>query len=394
MKLRIRFSPVRVRAMITFACEEIVGDAEQVAVLNNAVSRLLWCVVASVMVVCAPASGAAKSSHKSKQASAKQASAAAADSYAQRADVRAFIEEMHAEHGFDRRALQRIFAAAHVQPQIIAAMQRPLLEPPKWYEYAPQFVSAKRIDGGVAFWREHATTLQRAERDYGVPPEIVVAIIGVETFYGRNTGRHRVIDALSTLAFDYPRRATFFRGELKSFLLLTRELGISPLEAKGSFAGAIGLPQFMPGSYRNFAVDFDGDGHADLWGSADDAIGSVANYLVRHDWERDQPVLIPATIDSDKRDVVLRRLDGGMSERRALEAWSADGVSAALLPANLAPSPVGLLMLEEGMADGAASYWIAANNFYVLTRYNRSRLYASAVWHLARALREAHAAQR
>ena len=313
--------------------------------------------------------------------------APAAGPYADRADVRAFIAEMVTEHGFDAKTLRAVFAAAQYQPQIVAAMQRPLLEPPKWYDYAPQFLSAARIDGGVAFWRAHADALERASREYGVPPEIVVAIIGVETFYGRNTGRHRVVDALCTLAFDYPRRATFFRGELKSFLLLARELELSPLAAKGSFAGAIGLPQFMPGSYRNFAVDFDTDGRADLWTSADDAIGSVANFLARHDWQRDQPVLLQAVIEGDEREAVLRRLDGGMSERRAFDAWALDGVLALDAPPDLANDPVGLLMLEEGSSEGGESYWIAANNFYVLTRYNRSRLYASAVWNLANAIR-------
>ncbi len=313
--------------------------------------------------------------------------APAAPTYADRADVRAFIAELVSEQGFDAKALRAMFAAARFQPQIVAAMQRPLLEPPKWYEYAPQFLSPARIDGGVAFWDAHADALERAERVYGVPPEIVVAIIGVETFYGRNTGRHRVLDALCTLAFDYPRRASFFRGELKSFLLLARDLGVAPLAAKGSFAGAIGLPQFMPGSYRNFAVDFDADGRADLWSSADDAIGSVANFLARHDWERDQPVLLHAVIEGDERDAVLRRLDGGMSERRSFDAWAIDGVVSLDAPPDLAPDPVGLLMLEEGSGDGGESYWIAANNFYVLTRYNRSRLYASAVWHLANAIK-------
>src|SRR5512141_2372714 len=225
------------------------------------------------------------------------AAAPAAPTYADRADVRAFIAELVSEQGFDAKALRAMFAAARFQPQIVAAMQRPLLEPPKWYEYAPQFLSPARIDGGVAFWDAHADALERAERVYGVPPEIVVAIIGVETFYGRNTGRHRVLDALCTLAFDYPRRAPFFRGELKSFLLLCRDLGVPAVKPTGSFAGAIGLPQFMPGSYRNYAVDFDGDGHADLWGSADDTIGSVANFLARHDWAPGQPVLLPAAID-------------------------------------------------------------------------------------------------
>jgi membrane-bound lytic murein transglycosylase B len=324
-------------------------------------------------------------------AASKSRAATAVPSYDRRADVRAFIDQMVAAHGFDRRELGRIFATAHFQPKIVEAMQRPLLEPPKWYEYAPQFLSAKRIDGGVAFWREHEPALLRAQEQFGVPPEIVVAIIGVETFYGRNTGRHRVIDALSTLAFDYPRRAAFFRGELESFLLLSRDAGVPATQAKGSFAGAIGLPQFMPGSYRNFAVDFDGDGRVDLWDSAEDAIGSVANFLLRHDWERDQPVLMRASIDDAHRDAVLRRLDGGISERRALDAWNADGVTALDAPPDLASDPVGLLMLEESGLAGDASYWIAANNFYVITRYNRSRLYAASVWQLSRALREAYA---
>ena len=249
-------------------------------------------------------------------------------SYASRADVKAFIEEMADEHGFDRAGLARLFAQARYQPQIVAAMDRPLLEPPKWYEYAPQFLSDKRIDGGVAYWALHEGELARAEERYGVPAEVVVAILGVETFYGRNMGNYRALDALATLAFDYPRRAAFFRGELKQFLLLARELRMSPLSAKGSFAGALGVPQFMPGSYRSFAVDFDGNGHADLWTNAADVVGSVANYLARHDWQRGQPVLLRATIADAMRDEVLRKLDGGLSERRALEAWAVDGVSA------------------------------------------------------------------
>ena len=184
---------------------------------------------------------------------------------------------MATEHGFDRAALARALRAARPQPAVIAAMDRPMLEPPKWFEYAPPFLSPARVDGGVAFLAAHRATLQRAERDYGVPPEVVVAIIGVESFYGREHGRHRTFDALATLAFDYPRRATFFRGELEHFLLLRASSASDPLAPRGSFAGAIGMPQFMPGSYRTFAVDFDDDGRIDLWRSADDVIGSVAN---------------------------------------------------------------------------------------------------------------------
>jgi membrane-bound lytic murein transglycosylase B len=313
--------------------------------------------------------------------------------YATRADVRAFIGEMAEQHGFDRAALRRLFAQVRYQRSIVAAMERPLLEPPKWYDYAPAFLSDARVEAGAAYWTAHADELARAEKRFGVPAEIIVAIIGVETFYGRNIGKHRALDALATLAFDYPRRAAFFRGELKHFLLLARELGIAPLAAKGSFAGALGVPQFMPGSYRSFAVDFDGDGHADLWTSPADVVGSVANFLARHDWQPGQPVLLAATIADDRRDLVLRRLDGGLSERRAIDAWAADGVSVADAPEGLAPDPVGVLLLEENVAGvEGAHFWIACNNFYVLTRYNRSRLYAAAVWELAQAVRAARAA--
>ncbi len=314
-----------------------------------------------------------------------------ASGYERRADVRAFIDEMVHDHGFSRARLTRWFREVRFQPTIITGMQRPLLEPPKWYEYAPQFLTPARIDEGVAFWREHDATLARAEDEFGVPPEIVVAILGVESFYGRNTGGYRVIDALSTLAFDYPRRGAFFRGELREFLLLAQSEGFSPLVPKGSFAGAFGIPQFMPGSVRRYAVDFDGDGHIDLWRSADDAIGSVANFLARHDWLRGQPVWSKAMVAASQRDNALSRLDGGISERRPLAAWNADGVAAERLPDPMAPEPVGLLLLEESAdaGDDAASLWIAFPNFYVITRYNKSRLYAAAVVSLAEAIRTA-----
>ena len=311
-------------------------------------------------------------------------------SYATRADVRAFIDQLVAEHGFDRAALKRAFAQARYQRSIVAAMERPLLAPPKWYDYAPRFLSPARIEAGVAYWKAHEGELARAEVEFGVPAEIILGILGIETFYGRNTGSYRALDALATLAFDYPRRAPYFRGELKQFLLLARELGVSPLAAKGSFAGALGVPQFMPGSYRNFAVDFDGSGRADLWTSPADVVGSVANYLARHDWQPGQPALLPALIAETARDEVLRRLDGGLSERRAADAWAADGVTMVDVPAGLAPDPVGVLLLEERKgAVESASYWIALNNFYVLTRYNRSRLYATSVRELALAIRAA-----
>jgi len=349
---------------------------------------------------------------------APAAPATVSQSYADRPDVSAFIDEMVADNGFDARTLRRFFAKVRYQQSVINAMSRPALEPPKWYQYAPQFLSDSRIDGGVAFWRANAATLERAQNEFGVPAEIIVAIIGVETFYGRNAGSYRVADALTTLAFDYPRRAEYFRNELKQFLLQTREQKISPLAPKGSYAGAQGLPQFMPSSLRDYAVDYDNDGKIDLAADIDDAVGSVANYLAWHGWQTGEPVMKPASIDVDKRDEIERMLDGGISDRRALESWQRDGVnvtgtresasgtreSASGIPespprigesaASILESPaadsVGVLMLEE---EGEPGYWVVFNNWYVLTRYNRSRLYASAVWSLAQELKRAFTGQ-
>jgi membrane-bound lytic murein transglycosylase B len=304
--------------------------------------------------------------------------------YAQRPDVRAFIAELVAAEGFDAYALRQLFAQARHQPKVVAAMSRPVLSPPQWYEYAPRFLDPAHIDAGVAFWREHSGALHRARDEFGVPPEVIVAIIGVETYYGRNTGSYSVFDALTTLAFDYPRRADFFRGQLKQFLLLTREQGISPLASKGSYAGAMGLPQFMPGSIRAYALDYDADGHVDLAAGVEDAIGSVAHYLLRHGWQAGQPIMTPGRIEAENPDAIVGKLDGGIADRRSLAEWVRDGVTGFAFPGDLAPDPVGLLMLEE---EGGPAYWLVFNNWYVLTRYNRSRLYASAVWQLAQALK-------
>jgi membrane-bound lytic murein transglycosylase B len=312
--------------------------------------------------------------------------AAAAQGYAQRPEVRAFIDRMSHEHGFSARALRSLFAQVRYQPQVIAAMTRPVVSPPTYDDFAPRFLSSGRIEAGAEFWRTHAEALDRAAHSFGVPPEIVVAIIGVETYYGRNTGGYRVIDALTTLAFDYPRRADYFRGELEQFLLLAREQKLSPLVPKGSYAGAIGLPQFMPGSIRAYAIDFDDDGRIDLASDVDDAIGSVAQYLARHGWRSDQPVMTPARLESEDPESLLRRFEGGVAERRPLAAWTHDGVTGFMIPGDLAADPVGLVMLE---VSGSSTYWLTFENWYVLMRYNRSRLYASVVWQLGERLRDA-----
>jgi membrane-bound lytic murein transglycosylase B len=312
--------------------------------------------------------------------------AASQAGYAARPEVREFIAELAANDGFNTDALHRLFASARFQPAIVAAMSRPLIAPPQWHEYAPRFVNPARIEAGVAFWRENSVVLTRAERAFGVPQEVIVAIIGVETNYGRNTGSYRVLDALTTLAFDYPRRAEFFRGELRQFLLLAREQGISPLLPNGSYAGAIGIPQFMPGSIRAYAVDFDGDGTIDLEHDVADAVGSVGNFLLRNGWQPGQPVMTAARVETEEGNAVALGLDGGMGERRPLAEWIRLGVTGFEIPGDLAPEPVGLIMLEE---PDAPSYWLAFNNWYVLTRYNRSRLYASAVHALALAVKEA-----
>jgi membrane-bound lytic murein transglycosylase B len=317
---------------------------------------------------------------------AAEAMAAPGD-YAHRPEVRAFIAELVAEEGFDASALRRLFARARYQPKVIAAISRPVLSPPKWYEYAPRFRGPERVDAGVAFWRDHAGVLSRAEAEFGVPQEVIVAIMGVETDYGRNRGGYRVFDALTTLAFDYPRRAAFFRGELKQFLLLTREQGISPRVPKGSYAGAMGPAQFMPGSIRAYGLDFDANGRIDLVADADDAVGSIAHFLSHYGWQPGQPIMEPVRIEAGSaQGGVGREFDGGITGRRSLSAWVSEGITGFVIPGDLAPDPVGLLMLEEASAP---SYWLVFNNWYVLTRYNRSRLYASAVCELSQALKAA-----
>ena len=296
----------------------------------------------------------------------------------QRPEIQAFIDEMTTKHGFDRDELNAIFEQVRMKQKIIDAITRPAEGKP-WHEYRPIFVTKTRISEGVKFWNENEADLKRAEQTYGVPPEIIVAVIGVETRYGRHKGSWRVLDSLSTLAFAYPKRAKFFRSELEQYLLLTREESLDPLTIKGSYAGAMGKAQFISSSYRHYAVDFDGDGKRDLWHNTTDAIGSVANYFKRHKWQPGKPVGSYAMVGSDR---VTSLLEAGIKPHTTVKEFRQQGVTS-LTP--LPPeAPAALIAFEK--KDGQSDYWLGLNNFYTITRYNHSPLYAMAVYQLGQAI--------
>ncbi|MEK7751447.1 MAG: lytic murein transglycosylase B [Acidobacteriota bacterium] len=307
--------------------------------------------------------------------------AGAAAKYAERKDVRQFIAEMVNRHGFVRKELRILFSRARFQASVIKAIT-PSAEPRarSWQAYRAQFLTPQRIGAGIEFREQHREALARAVELYGVPDEIIVAIIGVETVYGRNTGSYRVIDALTTLAFDYPPRADFFRAELENYLLYARDAGIDILGLKGSYAGAIGIPQFMPGSYRRYAVDLDGDGRQDLSGSFADAIGSVANFLRAHGWETQQPAAFPARVRGENYGKLV---DAGIKPTYRCADLADFGVSAEGQIGAEAPCA----LIELATPGEASQYLVGLTNFYVLTRYNRSSLYAAAVLELAQAVK-------
>jgi membrane-bound lytic murein transglycosylase B len=289
---------------------------------------------------------------------------------------RAFIDRMSSEHGFQRDALNALLAQAKKQQSILDAIARPAEAMP-WWRYRKIFLTDARAEGGAAFWAENEAQLKQAADYFGVAPEIIVAIIGVETFYGRHTGKYRVIDALSTLGFHYPKRGKFFRSELGQFLLLTREEGLDPTEPLGSYAGALGRPQFISSSYRNFAVDFDGDGKRDIWHNNADVIGSVANYFARHGWQRGADVVYraeaPEGLDDELVQTRTSKTRHTLGELRSAGVEAADGQSD--------DTPASLFTLEE---ENGESHWVGLKNFYVITRYNHSNLYAMAVYQLSR----------
>ena len=313
-----------------------------------------------------------------------QAEGGARGGYAARPEVQAFIAELAEQHGFVESELRWLFSRVRrVQPSL-QAIQPPSAERPlSWQEYRATFINERRIAAGVAFWHAHRRALERAQREFGVPAQIVVGVLGVETFFGRNTGRWRVVDTLTTLAFDYPPRAGFFRDELTSYLLLARDSGADVFAARGSYAGAIGIPQFMPGSVRRYAVDFDGDGRVDLQRSAADAIGSVANFLKQHGWQPDGEISLQVRVSGD----AWRGYLDGIEPKHPLDALLKAGVE--LPGARALPAGARAALVELETPGQPSEYRLGLQNFYVLTRYNRSAFYAAAVADLGAAVARA-----
>jgi membrane-bound lytic murein transglycosylase B len=296
-----------------------------------------------------------------------------------REDVRSFSAEMVSKHGFDPAWVDTMLLSATSQPAIIEAMNRPAEKTKPWFEYRGRFISERRIREGVAFWQANREPLERIAAERGVPPEIIVGIIGVETFYGTITGKYRVLDALATLAFDYPPRAPYFRAELEEFLLLAREHGMDPLQVTGSYAGAMGAPQFMPRSVRAYARDGDGNDKIDLWSTWPDVFASVANFLKVHGWVTGEPVVVPATL-FDPDNVVI---DGTkLATQETVDSLQRKGVEFEVLLPESAPT---MFVAVRGPLGPA--HFVGYKNLWVITRYNRSVLYAMTVNELAESVR-------
>ena len=289
-------------------------------------------------------------------------------------EVEEWVLRMEREHQFDADELRDMLARFKPNERIIKAINAPATSKP-WHFFNNLYVTTSRIDGGVKFWNEHAALLERARVKYGVPEEVITAIIGIESSYGKRTGSFQVADALYTLGFEVPRRSKFFQGQFEHFMLLTRENDFDPLAINGSFAGAMGIPQFIPSSYRDYAIDFDKDGRTDLWGSVADAVGSVANYLSRFGWNDGELVVARAKLSADAADN-LESL--GVKPSVTIKQFRNRGVET---DGNLADDTKGgFFVLED---KNGLEYWISLNNFYVITRYNRSKNYAMAVHQLS-----------
>ena len=302
--------------------------------------------------------------------------------YAQRADVKQFIDEMVNQHQFDRAYLEQKFATAKRLDNVLESIAKPAEKELTWKQYRPIFVTSKRTTKGKVFMQQHRETLDRAEKEYGVPVEVITAIIGVESYYGKHTGKYTIFDSLTTLGFDYPKRSKFFKSELKQFLLLSKEENIDVDEMTGSYAGAMGMPQFISSSYRRYAVDFDGDGKRDLWNSVPDVIGSVANYFSEHGWQKGSSVVLPALVKNTSVVNSENKLKpyASVGEFKKQDVSIQQGADKAIDDAELAT----LLKLEGKRGD---EYWLGLENFYVITRYNHSDLYAMAVFQLSEKLK-------
>ena len=313
--------------------------------------------------------------------------------FSQWKDVHSFIQDMASKHGIPEATLTTWFDQARYIENARQLMRpAPPSKPKNWKAYRSRFVEQHRIDAGVAFWNQNADVLDRAEKQYGVPAEIIVGLIGVETIYGKNTGNFRVMDTLTTLAFDYPdtptreARMQFFKSELENFLLIVKDAGADPFAFKGSYAGAIGLSQVMPSSIRQYAVDFDGDGQIDLNNSAADAIGSVAHYLAAHGWKRHLPTVFPATLSADETQESVKT-----ALSRGLQATYSLGELKQFVTTSSSDAPTeiqyGLINLQNG--DDPTEYWLGTDNFYAITQYNRSYFYAMSVIDLGQVIKAA-----
>jgi len=294
-------------------------------------------------------------------------------------EIQPFALQANKEFGIDIHRIEKILSEARVDDGVLASIQRPA-ESLFWRDYRKIFMTQSRIEKGVEFWKQHAAILKSAERKFGVPQEIIVAIIGVETLYGKHKGKIRVLDALATLGFRYPKRGDFFLSELKHFLQLVESEHLDPLTIKGSYAGAMGIPQFISSSYRNYAIDFDNDGVRDLVHSEADAIGSVASYLGRHGWRPGGVIADKVTLKSgtDYETIQLQ----GLIPHTQLSKLKNAGVN---VPSMYKKDLLAALIVLH--ASDGQQYWLGYKNFYVITRYNHSHLYAMAVFQLAQAVK-------
>jgi membrane-bound lytic murein transglycosylase B len=308
-----------------------------------------------------------------------------AENYAQRPEVIEFVDELVQQHGLNREQLLATFAATEPSAEVITRISTPYEALP-WNKYRPIFVNEKKISGGVNFWQQHTKSLNRAEKEFGVPAAVIVAIIGIESAYGQNHGKYPVIQALSTLAFDYAPRAKFFRNELKEYLLLVQEQHLDLLNLRGSYAGAIGMPQFIPSSYRRYAVDFDGSGRIDLSNNVVQVIGSVANYFKVHGWQSGHQVAVKAAVDEKLLPGLQLENKNDPKPTLSLRTLKQHGIT----PSKKIKDTDAALALLEFQDEKSPEYWLGLNNFYVITRYNHSNNYALAAFQLSQDINSAY----